>query len=77
MEFGCGWECRSCPWLWRGYHDRQAILDHKGTDVATDQSSADVASAGIVSEGDVWWPSRGAMALEQLVGQVMSRKVVT
>jgi CBS domain-containing protein len=79
----------------------KAILDSKGTDVATIEPSADLASAikllakrrigalvvvdpdqqiaGIISERDVIreLAGRGAAALEQPVGQVMTRKVVT
>ena len=84
-----------------GSHDRQGDLDSKGTDVATIEPSADLASAikllaerrigalvvvdpdqpiaGIISERDVIreLAERGAAALEQPVGQVMTRKVVT
>ena len=79
----------------------KAILDRKGTDVATIEATADLAAAvkllaarrigalvvidsdqrvaGIISERDVIreLAERGAAALEQLVGQVMTRKVVT
>ena len=78
----------------------KAILDSKGTDVATIEPSADLASAikllaerpvgalvvvdperiaGIISERDVIREParRGAAALEQPVGQVVTRKVVT
>jgi len=79
----------------------KAILDSKGTDVATIEPTADLASvvkllaerrigalvvvgpdqrvAGIVSERDVVrvLAELGAAALEQPVGQVMTRKVVT
>jgi CBS domain-containing protein len=76
----------------------KAILDRKGTDVATIEATADLAAAvkllaarrigalvvidsdqrvaGIISERDVIreLAERGAAALEQLVGQVMTRK---
>ena len=79
----------------------KAILDRKGSDVATIEPTADLASAvkllaachigalvvtsfereiaGIVSERDVIrvLAESGAAALEQPVGQVMTRKVVT
>jgi CBS domain-containing protein len=79
----------------------KAILDSKGTDVATIEPTADLASAvkvlaerrigalvvvgpdqrvaGIVSERDVVrvLAELGTAALEQPVGQVMTRKVVT
>jgi CBS domain-containing protein len=79
----------------------KAILDRKGTDIATIEATADLAAAvkllaarrigalvvidsdqrvaGIISERDVIreLAERGAAALEQLVGQVMTRKVVT
>lgn len=79
----------------------KAILDRKGTDVATIEATADLAAAvkllaarrigalvvidsdqrvaGIISERDVIreLAERDAAALEQLVGQVMTRKVVT
>ena len=79
----------------------KAILDRKGSDVATIEPTADLASAvkllaarrigalvvtssereiaGIVSERDIIrvLAEFGAAALEQPVGQVMTRKVVT
>jgi len=78
----------------------KAILDSKGTDVATIDPTADLASAvkllakrrigalivvgsdrsiaGILSERDIIraLAERGGAALEQSVGQVMTRKVV-
>lgn len=79
----------------------KAILDNKGTDVATIEPTADLASAikllaerrvgalvvvgpdqrvvGIISERDAirMLAERGAAAMGQPVGQVMTRKVVT
>ena len=79
----------------------KAILDRKGSDVATIEPTADLASAvkllaarrigalvvtssereiaGIISERDIIrvLAEFGAAALEQPVGQVMTRKVVT
>ncbi len=79
----------------------KAILDRKGSDVATIEPTADLASAvkllaarrigalvvtssereiaGIISERDIRrvLAEFGAAALEQPVGQVMTRKVVT
>lgn len=79
----------------------KAILDNKGTDVATIGPTAALASAvnllaergvgvlvvvgaglrviGLISEEDIvrMLAERGAAALEQLVGQVMSRQVAT
>jgi CBS domain-containing protein len=79
----------------------KSILDSKGTDVATIDPSADLASAvkllaahrigalvvvgsdqriaGIISERDIIreLADRGAAALEQQVGHVMTRKIVT
>ncbi len=78
-----------------------AILDRKGSDIATIEPTADLASAvkllaarrigalvvtssereiaGIISERDIIrvLAEFGAAALEQPVGQVMTRKVVT
>jgi CBS domain-containing protein len=79
----------------------KSILDSKGSDVATIEPTADLASAvkllaahrigalvvispdqriaGIISERDIIrvLADRGAAALEQAVGQVMTRKLVT